>query len=120
MNHYYDVCTFCKYATLTGGKVVCSGGKELEIVNPFHTCEYWHLNKDLFNGEWIDAKKTPPPFWMSVLLYIPSYDPMPTVREGFLAADYDENEPECYVIPATHDRLALDEVIDWMPMPIHE
>ena len=115
-----QICTFCKYATLIGGRVICHGGKELEIVNPYHTCDYWRPDNDFFNGAWFDAKKTPPPFWMSVLLYIPDYHPMQTVREGFLAADYDENVPECYVVPATHDRLALDKVIDWKPIDLHK
>lgn len=118
MSNYEEICTFCKYATLTGGRVVCIGVKEPEIVNPCHSCDFWRVNEKLSSGEWIDARQSPPPFWMSVLLYIPDYDPMPTVREGFLAADYDENVPECYVVPATHERLALDKVIDWTPMPI--
>ena len=119
MSHYYDVCAYCKYADFRAGKVYCTGEKEPPEVNPYHTCEYWKVNNRLREGEWMDARETPPPAWLSVLLYIPNYEPFPRVREGFLAVK-DDGTLRGYMIPALHEILPLDEVIDWRPMPVHK
>lgn len=60
-------------------------------------------------SEWISVKdKLPEPF-VSVLIHMPSEEPLPTVREGFLT-------PAGRFNAALFNRK-LNEVTHWMPMP---
>ena len=73
---------------------------------------FWHEGYEAGRRgrpEWISVKERLPEPFVSVLVYMPEENPLPTVHEGFLA-----REGMWY---ANHfDREPL-EITHWMPMP---
>ncbi len=37
--------------------------------------------------KWYDPEKQPPEMYVSVLVYMPEEDPLPTIHEGYMAED---------------------------------
>ena len=79
------------------------------------------LSADIVNwvgeGEerrWIPVTERLPKPFESVLAYIPSEAPLPTVHESYIA-DHDE-----WVCILTVERYKPGEVTHWMPMPVKE
>lgn len=61
-------------------------------------------------GGWIRTADEPPGMFVSVLMYIPGDDPLPTVHEGYLTG-------ECIWLSVYGEAYAFGEVPFWMPMP---
>ena len=71
------------------------------------------------NGEddgwvWTGGVQYPQP-WVSVQVYLPEMDPMPTVREGYVI-DEGEGIPTGWFIPALREGRLLYEIEAWKPM----
>lgn len=59
---------------------------------------------------WIRTRDEQPGMYVSVLMYIPGDDPLPTVHEGYLTGDN-------IWISLYKEAYTMDEVPYWMPMP---
>ena len=61
--------------------------------------------------EWISVTEMLPEPFVSVLAFIPSEEPLPTVHESYIA------DHSAWVCILTAERYKTGEVTHWMPMP---
>lgn len=70
---------------------------------------------------WNKTTNKLPESFISVLMYIPSQEPFPLVREGYLFTDdYDDNSnlnSRKWYCPALNEKFTLEDVTYWMDMP---
>jgi len=59
--------------------------------------------------KWYDPRKKPPDPFVSVLVYIPTEYPLPTVHEGYMASDHVWYSNGCF--------LNESEIYRWADMP---
>lgn len=61
--------------------------------------------------KWIPVSDRLPDTFASVLVCVPSFAPLPTVREAYLV------EEDTWFVPVAMVRANSGEVTHWMPMP---
>ena len=61
--------------------------------------------------KWYDPRKKPPDPFVSVLVYVPSELPLPTVHEGYMAVDHVWYTNGCFYNES--------EIRRWADMPVY-
>lgn len=107
-------CADCKYGHDVGYALLCWGQKNAPKVDPDHICDSWKPNGEDDGWIWTCGVKYPDP-WVSVQVYLPEQEPMPTVREGYVI-DEGEGVPTGWFIPALREGRLLYEIEAWKPM----
>ena len=69
-----------------------------------------NLQPRVSGGGWIRTADEPPGMFVSVQMYTPGEEPLPTVHEGYLT-------PDEIWISMRGEAYTMDEVPYWMPMP---
>lgn len=106
-------CADCKYGHDVGYALLCWGQRFAPEVKPDDWCENWKPRTKPEKVTWIPASVQKPAPFVSVLAYIPSMKPYPTVREAFFV----DNENFWVILGHIEGRYLKDEVTHWAEMP---
>lgn len=108
-------CADCKYAHDVGFALLCWGQKNAPRVDAESWCDGWKPKADE-KPKWTFTKDGGiPAAWESVQVWIPSQDPFPVVREGYIVDD-ESGIPLYWFVPALRERFMIDAIEAWIPM----
>ena len=85
-----------------------------ELVDPIEAVADYLLDSGVTVQEWIPVTEMLPEPFVSVLAFIPSEEPLPTVHESYI------EDHSAWVCILTAERYKTGEVTHWMPMPSTE